>query len=43
MLQRGVAKNGSFDLAEESVLCVGAKANVPFVGMQKKCFKKCKK
>jgi len=27
-------KNGSFDFAEGLALCVGAKANVPFVGWQ---------
>jgi hypothetical protein len=26
-----VAENGSFDFAEGLILCVGAKANVPFV------------
>jgi hypothetical protein len=36
-----VAKNGSFAFAEGSALCVGAKANVPFVGWLKIVFKKC--
>jgi len=27
-----LGRNGSFDFAEELGLCVGAKANVPFVG-----------
>ena len=35
-----VAKNGSFAFAEGSVLCVGAKANVPFVRLAKIVFKK---
>jgi hypothetical protein len=30
-----VAKNGSFAFAEGSALCVGAKANVPFVRLAK--------
>jgi hypothetical protein len=29
-----VERNGSFDFAEEMASCVGAKANVPFVGKQ---------
>jgi len=30
-----LAKNGSFDFAEGWALCVGAKANVPFVRLAK--------
>ncbi|MDP3665806.1 MAG: hypothetical protein Q8R50_03930 [Sediminibacterium sp.] len=36
-----VEKNGSFAFAEGSALCVGAKANVPFVRLVKIVFKKC--
>jgi hypothetical protein len=36
-----VEKNGSFDFAETLALCVGAKANVPFVRLAKIVFKKC--
>jgi hypothetical protein len=38
---RALAKNGSFAFAEGLVLCVGAKANVPFVRLAKIVFKKC--
>ena len=34
-------KNGSFAFAEGLVLCVGAKANVPFVRLAEIVFKKC--
>ena len=36
-----LAKNGSFGFAEGWALCVGAKANVPFVRLAKIVFKKC--
>jgi hypothetical protein len=36
-----LAKNGSFAFAEGLALCVGAKANVPFVRLAKIVFKKC--
>jgi len=36
-----VAKNGSFDFAEALALCVGTKANVQFVRLDKIVFKKC--
>jgi hypothetical protein len=35
-----LAKNGSFAFAEGLALCVGAKANVPFVRLAKIVFKK---
>ncbi len=40
-LTRALAKNGSFAFAERSALCVGAKANVPFVWLAKIVFKIC--
>jgi hypothetical protein len=36
-----LAKDGSFAFAEVLVLCVGAKANVPFVRLAEIVFKKC--
>lgn len=36
-----VDKNGSFDFAEGSALCIGAKSNVPFVRLAKIVLKKC--
>jgi hypothetical protein len=39
--QHASAKNGSFAFAEVSALCVGAKANVPFVRLAKIELKKC--
>jgi len=36
-----LVKNGSFAFAEGLALCVGAKANVPFVWLVKIIFKKC--
>jgi len=34
LAKKALAKNGSFDFAEGLASCVGAKANVPFVGWQ---------
>ena len=41
MLCQCVGRNGSLDFAEGLALCVGAKANVPFVRLAEIVFKKC--